>query len=529
MGWKDAPLVQATAGKWKDAPLVDAAPAASSGELRPEVLAAFESGKLDRRPIGEQVSGFSNALTTAATEGMTLGFADELGAGIETPFRVIGDLATGRGFDPGRAFNEGLEGQRAYIKQERDKNPTAAAFGDLTGSIATGGAFAKGGLTLMNGAKSLPGLVARGAAEGAAYGGVGGFGRSEAEDVGGRLVDAGTGALTGAVTGGAMTGVLGALAARSAKGKVPTVDDLKSAAGDKYEAAKASGVQADQAKTIALSDKMHDIAVGEGLVSPTGRIDPSYAKLVEALKTFDDYSNGTMSVKQMQAVRKKLQGAAGSADKNERRIAKIMLDEMDNFTSGLAPELREGDALYSTAMRAKTIEKAIKRAEIKSSMYSNGGMENALRTEFRRLSLQIEEGALKGFSPDEIAAIRKVADGGPLENVLRYIGKAAPTGIVSAGLSTGVPFAIGSAIGGPGMGAAAAGATMAAGIGGRAAASALTGSNAVKAALLARSGGKVPKVQLPPAVLRALIGATAAETGSLAQQPSMPRLPQMAY
>jgi hypothetical protein len=487
MGWKDAPLVQAK-GKWADAPLIEAAPEKSKDE--------------GRIPILSDINDFSRAFTTGVVDGMTLGFGDEITAGIETPFRVAGDLFTGRGFDPGRAFSEGLTGAQEYMASERDRNPGAALAGDLTGSVVTGGTLAKGGVTLMNGARSIPGMIGRGAAEGAIYGAASGFGRSDG-DVGARIGDAVEGAYWGAGTGGAISGVAGALAARAAKSAVPAVDDLKDQARALYDAAEASGVTFAKTEVKMVADDIAAKALSEG-------IDPTlHPRATAALKRIMEAADTGMTVKNAQTMRRVI-AAAGKDPMNpdEARIVGQMLQKFDDMVAAKTPDLAAARGIYHQAKKGELIEQTIELARIRAGQYGNGGMENALRTEFRGLARKIVKGQLKGLSKAEIDAINKVAEGGPLENVFRYIGKAAPTGIVSAGLGSGVPFAIGSAIGGPGMGAAAAGATMGAGIVGKSAAGAMTGANAVKAALIARNGGVAPKaIPNNSAVLDALIAA----------------------
>ena len=489
MGWKDAPLVQAKAGKWQDAPLVEAT-------KKPK-----DDGRI---PILSDLNDFSRAFTTGVVDGMTLGFGDEITAGIETPFRVAGDLFTGRGFDPGRAFGEALTGAQDYMASERERNPVAAVAGDLTGSVVTGGTLAKGGLTLMNGAKTIPGMIGRGAAEGAAYGAVSGFGRADG-DIDERLKGAQDGALWGAGTGGVMSGVAGALAARAAAKAVPAVDDLKDQARALYDAAEASGVTFLKTEVKQVADDIAAKALSEGIDATL------HPRATAALKRLMESAETGMTVKNAQTMRRVI-AAAGKDPMNpdEGRIVGQMLEKFDDMVAAKTPELAAARGIYHQAKKGELIEQTIELARVRAGQYGNGGMENALRTEFRGLARKIVKGQLKGLSQAEIDAINKVAEGGPIENIFRYIGKAAPTGIVSAGLGSGVPFAIGSAIGGPGMGAVAAGATMGAGIAGRSAAGAMTGANAVKAALIARNGGVAPITSLSPgksAVLDALIAA----------------------
>lgn len=441
-----------------------------------------------RIPVLSDINDFSHAATTGALQGMTFGFGDEMTAGVETPFRVIGDMVTGRGFDPGRAYGEALTGARDYMEGEQARNPIGGMAGDVLGSLATGGALAKGGLTLMNGAKSLPGLIGRGAAEGAAYGALSGAGRSEADDLTGRLADAGGGAALGSATGGVLSGGLGILAGRAAKAAVPTVDDLKADARALYDQAEASGITFGKAEVKQVADDIAADAISEG-------IDPTlHPRATAALKRLVEAADTGMTVKNVQTLRRVI-ATAGKDPMNpdEARIVGRMIDKFDDMVAAKTPDLADARGLYHQAKKGELIEQTIELARVRAGQYGNGGMENALRTEFRALARKIVKGQLKGLSPDEVAAINKVAEGGPIENIMRWVGKAAPTGIVSAGLGTGVPFAVGNAVGGPGLGAALAGGTMGAGIVGKTAAGAMTNANALKAALLARNGGVAPK------------------------------------
>lgn len=491
------------------------------------VAAPVAQPEQPRIPIISDFNDFSNAFRTGATEGMTLGFADELGAGVEAPVRAIGDLFTGRGFDLGRAYDEGLTDTRALMEKQKAINPVAAMAGDVTGSLVTGGGLAKGGITLMNGAKSLPGLIGRGAAEGAIYGGVSGFGRSEG-DLEDRGRDAAWGAGIGGLMGGGVSGVAGALASRAAKAAVPTVDELKGQARTLYDQAEASGVTFAKGEVRQAADDIAAKVLSEG-------IDPTlHPRATAALKRLGEAAATGMTVKNAQTMRRILAAAAKDPmNPDEQRIASMMIEKFDDMVAAKTPELAQARGIYHQAKKGELIEQTIELAKSRAGQYGNGGMENALRTEFRGLQRKLIKGQLKGLSPEEVAAINKVADGGPLENIARWVGKAAPTGIVSAGLGSGVPFALGTALSGgnPAIGAAASGTVMGAGLAGRSAAEALTARNAVAAALLARNGGvragSAARSPSQQAVLRALIAAGGNESGQIPMSPV--RAPATAY
>lgn len=454
------------------------------------------------------------AFQTGAHQGMTLGFGDEINAGLGAVPLALVDALTGKDFDVGRAYGEGLNTTKGYIDERTSKAPTAALLGELTGGVATGGALAKGGLTLMKPGMSVPGAVVRGGAEGAAYGGVSGFGNSDADNLMERGGDALEGAYMGAGTGGVLSGVGSRLSGAGTRAPVPTVDDLKASAGALYDKAEASGVTFSRPEVKTIADDITADVIAAG-------IDPTlHPRATAALKRLSDAGATGMTVKDAQTMRRVIAAAAKDPmNPDEQRIASIMIDRFDDMVAGKAPDLAEARKLYHTAKKGELIETAIELAQSRAGQYSQSGMENALRTEFRHLQREIIKGRLKGLSPAEIDAINKVANGGALDNLARYVGKLAPTGAVSFMAGGGIPFMIGNAVGGPAVGAAASGATMATGLGARAAAEALTSKNALGAALLARNGGvSATKMQMTPrqlAIARALVAGGAGDGGQL--------------
>lgn len=341
--------------------------------------------------------------------------------------------------------------------------------------VPTMGVAAKSAAPLATGARSLAGALGSGT------------GAATAQQL---FPNNPTAELIGQLIGG-MTPLAAESAYRRAsapKPKTPTVAELKDQARALYDKADSSGVVAPQAETKRLADSIRAIARDEGLISSSGRVSSAYPKVSGAIDTFDDYAQGQMTVKQMRAARKTLTNMAKSIDQSEARIGEMMLGELDDFVAPLSPDLTDARAIYHSVKKGETIEQAIELAGSRAGQFTGSGFENALRTEFRQLERRIIKGQLKGFSKEEVAAISKVAQGGPVVNALRTLGKLAPTGPVSFGISGGMPFAIGNAIGGPLMGATASGATMGAGFVGRSAATKLTARNADLASQLMRGG-----------------------------------------
>lgn len=463
-------------------------------------------------PVAEKPQ-VPNPMGLGMGQGFTLGFGDEIYAAGTAPIRAIGGLVQGEGYDLGKAYNEGLQSIREVHGIAQEQDPVAYGVGEVAGNLSLGGAAAKGGLTLMQGAKpTVASMGGRGAAEGAIYGGISGAGNADG-DLMDRARAAVGGAALGAAAGGAIGGVSGSIAARGAAKAVPSVEALKAEAGKLYDIAEASGVTFPKATIKTLADDIAAKAMSEG-------IDPTlHPRATAALKRLQEAANTGMTVKEAQTMRRILSGAGKDpTNPDEGRIATLMRDAFDDVVERGAPELGTARGLYARAKKGEVIEEAIQKAyDAVGANYSAAGLETALRQQFR--ALLNNKRAIRGFSDGEVAAIRKVVKGGAIENLARFIGKAAPTGVVSFAGAGGVPFMMGNAIGGPAVGAAAAGTTMGAGIAGRSLASNIAVGNARAASALARGGpnalGVVPSSLNNLVVLRPAIAAGGAQAAEL--------------
>lgn len=472
----------------------------------------------------EDYSGVGGAVRAAQgglMQGMTFGFNDEIQAGMMTPIEMGIDLVQGKGWDPGRSFNQALTKTRGTDAMMQEQQPIAHTVGNIAGGVGSGVGLAKGGVTLMAGAKpTVASMGARGAAEGAIYGGLHGLGTGTDDKIGSAV----QGALVGGAVGGALGGIGGAVANRSAQSAMPSVQSLKDEAGALYETARNSGALLPQAQSANMANKVRSIASAEGIVTPTGRINDSFPKIADLVRSFDDYGTGDLTIDQMQSVRKLIQSALKSTDSDERRIAMMVMDEFHRFLDPIAPEIAQANQIYHRAMNADVLETLVEVAQQKSGQYGRS-LDATLREQFGALERQIIKGEVRGFSEAERAAISQVAQGGNVENALRLIGKAAPSGLLSGATSLGGPIAVGTMVGNPIAGAAVGAGMAGAGMAARQGASAMTRNSAREAvarallsntappaanpaispivqALIAGGGAQAPEV--PPAIARAL-------------------------
>lgn len=275
----------------------------------------------------------------------------------------------------------------------------------------------------------------------------------------------------------------------------PTLDELRTQSQAAYRAAEQSGVNVSKGSFSVLIDKIVKVADKAG-------IDPTlHPKATAALQRLSQAAADDIPFEQLETLRRVVKGAASSIEKDERRIAQIIAGELDDYVGALSKaDVTSGDAriastaittarnLWSRFSKGEAIEEMIERAKVRAPNFSASGLENSLRTEFRRLALNPRR--MRLFSKPEQEAIKKVAQGGPLDNALRMLGKLAPRGVISTALSGGMGFAV--------AGPAGAGAVLGVGETARQGATALTLRNARLASELARRG-------IPPEIISRLL------------------------
>lgn len=374
----------------------------------------------------------------------------------------------------------GTMGERARFATERSRaeheanmrdNPIATTVGEIIGGVATGGRAidaARRGVGKL--APSVANLANRNFATRAVTGGVvggadaGAYGFMSGED--GNRYDtaldafkwgAGLG-VAGSLGADAITSYLASRSTRQATDRMvantPSSDQLREDAGFLFDEAVRTGGTANQAQTAQLATNFRDILTREGLIGPDGKMVTSYPKVSDAFRQIEAYGRQSMSPAQMRTVRRLLQNAAQSSDRAESRMGSILLDQFDNFSTEFMPQIPQANDLYTKASRGDMIQEYIDLAAVDAGQYSGSGFENALRTRFRQLARKIVKGDIKGLSPDQIASVNRVAEGGSIENFLRNTGKAAPSSALTIAAMGGIPYLVGNSIGGPELGAA---------------------------------------------------------------------------
>jgi hypothetical protein len=115
--------------------------------------------------------------------------------------------------------------------------------------------------------------------------------------------------------------------------------------------------------------------------------------------------------------------------------------------------------------KSNEIEEAIERARV-SPQANDGKLDEAIRTQFATLAKEIDKGWHPGFTKDEVANIRQIAQGKTQKFGLTALSQLAPSTSLSGMARGAAQLAAGTAAGGP-LGAGLAVGSMAAGQGAR--------------------------------------------------------------
>lgn len=135
--------------------------------------------------IGATIDGIAQSLT--------LGFSDEMAAGLSTGFGFAGD------------YSKALDAERARMEENKNLASGFYLAGELAGALGGGVGLAKAGLSLVGrtAGKGIGTRIAAGAGEGAAMGAAYGAGTAD-----GGIGDRASGAVSGAAVGGGIGGAV---------------------------------------------------------------------------------------------------------------------------------------------------------------------------------------------------------------------------------------------------------------------------------------------------------------------------------
>ena len=401
-----------------------------------------------------------------AQQGQTFGFGDEVNAGMGAVGSQVGNWLHGDGPGYGDAYDANYELEQARLALGREQQGARGTAMEVLGGMSTMGPAkaipaatapaAATGSRIVQGMKSLAAPMAGGAAYG--------FGSTDG-DVGERLQAAGTGAALGVAAGIAapitakvvqgtarrVAGIPAALgysrAIKQAVETAPAAAAIRAGSKAAYDAAEATGATIGQKAMHILAFDIEHLAKTEGLLLPSGKLSTAFPKVANAVRTLREYAQGPMTIKEGQTLLKTLRTAQKSADPDEARLGSMMVDEFDSFLDSLPSQAfisgngdeaivqwGRGRVQWARAKRTETIENIMHDARM-----HDGGFARGLRAGFKDILKSKNAKKRRGFSVDDIEAMRDFVDGGPLQDLMARIGNGSGLPGVGVGGLTGGP------------------------------------------------------------------------------------------
>ena len=412
--------------------------------------------------------GMSEGLASRVLQGGTLGFGDEILAGLETPVEMAR-----RGVGP----SEGYKYAKAFQDLKRDQaRRDTGAFGtaaEIGGSFLPGGVIAKGverlfgapaaaGTALTTGgASNLPAVAGQvlpkaqklnpfgqSVATGAITGGVQGAGEDGTEGIVPGMVAGAAGGAAGHGLGVGLDKVAGKVNGAPRVASAPTTQELHDAAQNAYDAFTNAGGLFTQQGVNDLSTAIRTRLQNEGWAPELAPQVTGLLRRLEGYRQGGASGVGQMTPRELQILRKIASNIRKSSDDQTAYYGGVIADELDKFLGAanpahfigrpggasqadLAYTLQGANKLWSQYAKSSDIDLAKWMAENRAaSTYSGGNENNAFRQNLKRIW---EKRGQEGFTPDENAAFQTAVRGGTAENVARGVGKlAASRGGLSA-------------------------------------------------------------------------------------------------
>lgn len=392
-----------------------------------EAMAALQA-QLSKQPEEKAHLGHKiGAAIDGVAQGMTFGFSDEIAAGLNSGFGVLGD------------YDKSLEEERARMEENKHLAGGYELAGNLAGGLTTAGGLMKSGVSLL---PRISNPLAGAVAEGAAYGSLYGAGTSKEGE---RVKDALIGGTVGGLTGGAIqkTGdVVGKMVRGKAQQLAPTVDELAVKTKGMYDKMRNSGAVI---KSASVKKLKANLKISAGKVNDTLR-----PKTAGMIKEVENALKGNLDFEDLHELSKTFNRVKSKGiEPEDAHFVGRMKNVLDHYIENIKPGdmvsgktdavkmLREADKLYARQKKAQIIETLMDHADVQTGQYTQSGMANTIVREMRKLYKNKK--LLSGFSKEEVALIRQMAKGGSASKTINLLAKFAPRGVVSSILGIAGP------------------------------------------------------------------------------------------
>lgn len=249
---------------------------------------------------------------------------------------------------------------------------------------------------------------------------------------------------------------------RALQRAAPTVEELRNTAQQVYQQIDNSGSLISGNSINRLRTQLLNQASRRGFTAGMG--EEASARLYpksSALRQIIGRMEGAQTITDLEQLRRAAQDAAQTLDRADANIARSFVNTIDDFMENIQPrdllrgqnvsgQLRNARDLWGRVRKSELIQNALTVAEDQAS-----GFENGIRVQLRSILKRIDTGKLKGFTQEEIDALRQVTRGTTPANFFKFLGKFGfsekqATSMLGASIGVGGGAALGSAVGGPG-------------------------------------------------------------------------------
>ncbi len=224
----------------------------------------------------------------------------------------------------------------------------------------------------------------------------------------------------------------------------PDIKTINTAKNNAYAALDDFGVKVKSQTFDDFANRINARLTKEG-------VDPTLTpKSTAALKRIIDAKGSNKSLSELDTLRRIAKGAANDIDKTDARLGNIIISELDSSIDKLSNQIggkfKEARGLAQRAFKSQDITDMIENAS-----HTASGLENGLRIEARKILKNKKR--RKGFTNEELSALRKIEQGTTTANIAKFLGKfgiseGQATSMLGASIGIGGGGAIGSAFGG---------------------------------------------------------------------------------
>lgn len=216
--------------------------------------------------------------------------------------------------------------------------------------------------------------------------------------------------------------------------ETPSADELLAKSKRLFGEAKDMGVEINSTKFSQDMSKIGRELENEGF---DGELFPRIQTVLNRLQD----TTTPKDLNKLQSLRKMIATIQKSNEPEERRFATMLKGDFDYYMANL-PEQRiaggskealekwkEARDTYAQLSKGDIFQDMLEKAKTQRNVLTQSGEENALFKELRKLAENPKR--MRLFSPAEQAEIKRAAEGGSVQNAMRFLGRFTPTGPVS--------------------------------------------------------------------------------------------------